>query len=323
MTDNKIPSTEDIWRIMLIGPQQSGKSSILSQISSGKSIVDEVKNLIHFTLLGEEFIFVSYDIEEIKAQMSDPDEQGMIFSEIQACVFLVDVTRVSNQENRVSEDIHKIMCSVREYAPEATRAVFLHKSDLKTEHESQYRRLRKDTINIDVYYTSIFDSSIFESISIVLRHFWARINTITKEFKQIAQELELASIKILAITGLPLVNITLDENIVLPPVKDLIDHLIRLQINLKQSMSHLFKQELEIDTVMISGFPYNFSFGLIESNTILLVIARDTDNLQMAFTRLTEIVFATRPSMDVEKSQKWADWKRLRPKYSERRKELI
>ncbi len=330
MSNNVSPMIEDVRRILVIGPAQSGKSSIISEIS-GKmpkndqtkdknSVLNPNKSPLHLLLLGEEFIFFEQDFEAIVDRQSTQYEHEMIFRNLNGCIFVIDIPSILKQENPYNENVQRIFNTVKRYSPDAINVVFLHKWDISTDRKDIFTLLNNNTNEFKVFRTSVFDSSLLNATATFLGQLWSRISIIKEEFMKIGQELDLLLIRVLTITGMQIVDITLDEELDLPSSKDLINYLLQHKSDIQKGMKQPKEQVFDTEMYIISLSLYNIAFTLLEANTILLVGTRDIDNLQMAFSRLIDVYLNTRPSLDEKKSQKWANWREWKPKFSERRR---
>ena len=130
-TKNKINKINTTYKIIIVGDQSVGKTSLMTQYT------DQVFNTDYLSTIGVDFRFkvLNFNNENIRLQIWDTAGQerfrsinSVYYREVHGVILVYDIT-----QNDTLNNIKSWYDAVKEYAPNAEFIIVGNKSDLKNE----------------------------------------------------------------------------------------------------------------------------------------------------------------------------------------------
>jgi GTPase SAR1 family protein len=177
LVDNKVGK-----KILFTGLSQSGKSSIIQTVFEGRNpeTTIDLKATVGFTRKQVDYTGISLFIFDLGGQISYLEDafnllKESMFSNLEYLLFVVDIANFG-EFDQAKLYFFKALRNVEEFGKGAKIAVLAHKMDLIPDEEKEERINTLSMLfglnnleNVEIYQTSIYDSSIYEAIEAILQ----------------------------------------------------------------------------------------------------------------------------------------------------------
>ena len=269
---------KDINKILILGLQASGKTTIINAVTEG--YIPKEEDTYHPTIdydrkklliAGHEIVIFDMGGQTSFLDRFTDGLSDLIFTGVKALIFVVDSMKVKDLK-LAKYYLDVSLAKLVEYSPTAFAYLFQHKTDLIPEKlKGEVRKTITYHLFVDLplhlryYETSVFTPSIFTAIGDVFAKTYGVNDTLRPLLETFIQHNEAETAQIFTIAGVPLIqieNLTTFEHISLAEIRKVFDAVVQNLANSadQTSSSVLFESS---DRVFIVKF--------IESGLVLFL----------------------------------------------------
>ncbi len=271
---------KDINKILILGLQASGKTTIINAVTKGQIPIEEDEYLPTIDYERKKVMIAGHEIVifDMGGQTSFLDRftdglSDLIFTGVKALIFVVDSVKVKELE-QAKYYLDVSLTKLVEYSPTAYAYLFQHKTDLIPEQlKEEVRNTVSDHLLVNLplhvryYETSVFKSSIFNAMGDVFGRTYGVNESLVPLVDTFIQHNDAEMAQIFTKAGVPLIqleNIVNFDHIALNEVRQVFDAVAKNLANSKDqtSSSILFESNnrvfivnfLEAGMVLFLGF---------------------------------------------------------------------
>jgi GTPase SAR1 family protein len=234
---------KDINKILILGLQASGKTTIINVVTEGHSpsedddylptIDYERKKIV---IAGQEIVIFDMGGQTLFLDRFTDGLSDLIFTGVKALIFVVDSVKVKEIE-QAKYYLDVSLAKLVEYSPTAYAFLFQHKTDLIPEHlRNEARETISDhllvnlPIHVKYHETSVYTSSIFTAMGDVFGKTYGVTESLIPLLDTFIQHNNVEVAQIFTKTGVPLIqveNVLKFDHITLKEVKKVFDALVQ------------------------------------------------------------------------------------------------
>ncbi|MHA1977099.1 MAG: ADP-ribosylation factor-like protein [Candidatus Hodarchaeales archaeon] len=244
---------KDINKILILGLQASGKTTIINAVTEGYIPTEKDKYLPTIDYDRKKVILAGQEIVifDMGGQTSFLDRftdglSDFIFTGVKALIFVVDSMK-PKEITQAKYYLDISLAKLAQYSPTAFAYLFQHKTDLVPEHlKDEVRKTINDHLLVNIplhlryFETSVFTSSIFNAIGDVFAKTYGVSETLKPLLETFIQHNDAEMAQIFTKAGVPLIQIddfTTFEHISLAEVRKVFDAVVQNLANSADQIS--------------------------------------------------------------------------------------
>ncbi len=244
---------KDINKILILGLQASGKTTIVNAVTEGHIPTEEEEYLPTIDYERKKIMIAGQEIVifDMGGQISFLDRftdglSDLIFTGVKALIFVVDSVKVKELE-QAKYYLDVSLAKLNEYSPTAFAYLFQHKTDLIPENlKEEVRKTISDHLLVNLplhvryYETSVFSSSIFNAMGDVFAQTYGVTESLKPLVETFIQHNDAEMAQLFTKAGVPLIqleNIVKFEHVALADVRTVFDAVVQKLANSADQIS--------------------------------------------------------------------------------------